>query len=339
MRPHPVACFVVLTIACSRSSPRGSPDAAPSAAIDDAAAPPPTASAPPPAPSVPVAPIEARRTRITRIEDEPALVAAADALKKHFGGQVPRALDVQSVVRSDARGRAVLVFDATQPDGRPFVVAVDGAGAVQWTKEHPAGGIVPPVGPMAIAGGPSGRVALAVCDPPTKRVALRLWDDDGTAFAEFDAMDMDDCSAVSILYWPKRGWIIAASQVAATRAQLVSEHGRLAWQRGTDVGARTTTGAPASLAADTDDTFVLAQYASPSGAGQRAHALAFRYDAHGSSLWSSPTNLGAAPATRPDDRIALSLPRPGVVRATLARGVDVDVTSNGTVIRGARQGQ
>lgn len=284
-------------------------------------------------PVEPGEPVEARRAIVRRVEDEPALAAARDVVARHFGGAVPSELSVQAIDRTGPGGRAVLA-ERAKPPGSPLAVAIDASSAVRWAKERPVAGIVPPVGPIALAPGPLGRVAIAVCDPPTARVALRIWDEDGSPFADFDAMDMDDCTAVSLLRWPRRGFVIVATRGGATRAQLVSDAGGLAWRRGIDLGARSITGAPASIAADTDDSLVLVQYGAVSPEpGARPHALAFRYDARGEPLWPAPVDLGVAPVSRPDDRIVLARPRAGVVRATLAKGVDVEVSSAGAVTR------
>lgn len=275
------------------------------------------------------APIEAQRKKVTRLEDDPALVAAADALKKHHGGQIPKELSLQVADRPEGRGRALIVEGA-----KPFAILVDSTGKVQWTKEHPAAGIMAPIGPLAIAAGPSGRVALAVCDPPTTRVALRIWDDDGLPFADYDAMDIDDCTSVSLLHWPRRGFVIAATRPGTTKLQLVSDsNGALSWRRGIEIGARSPTGAPASLAADTDDSFILVQYGNVSGEpGARPHALAFRYDRLGAPLWPSPADLGLQPVDRPEgDRILVTRPKTGGIRVTLAKDQTFDVTSNGRV--------
>jgi hypothetical protein len=270
---------------------------------------------------------------VKRLVEEPSLAPATDALQAHFGG-VPSEMHVESIDRTEGRGRAVLVRDATRPTGEPIVLAFDASGGLRWTKERPVAGILPPVGPIALGVGPSGRVSLAVCDPPTTRVALRLWDDDGTAFADFDAMDMDDCSAISVLYWPGRGWLVVATRAGATRAQLVSEVGSLAWGRGVEIGARTRSGAPASLAADSADSFVLVQYGAVSGdPAAPPHALAFRYDVRGNPLWDGPVDLGVAAASRLSERIVLARPHPGEVRATLAAARDVTVTSAGALQR------
>jgi hypothetical protein len=337
-RPLLLLALLVACVACDRNESK------PSAV--DASSPPVTSSSssplvvPAPAPSEathagpPATPVEAQRKRVTRVEDDPALVAAVDALKKHYGGQVPKELWLQAAERPEGRGRALVVGDATKPPpGEPFAIVVDGSGAVKWTKERPAAGIMAPIGPLAIAAGPSGRIALAVCDPPTTRVALRIWDDDGSPFADYDAMDIDDCTAMSLLYWPRRGFVIAATRAGTTKLQLVSENGALSWRRGIEIGARSPTGAAASLAADSDESFVLVQYGSLSAEpGARPHALAFRYDRHGAPLWPSPADLGVQPVDRPEgDRIVVTRPKVGVVRATLAKNNAVDVTSNGTV--------
>jgi hypothetical protein len=326
---------LLLVGACDRKEPQAIPvdasiEASPPPAVISTS----SASASPSYGGPAAIPVEARRSKVSRVEDEPALVAATDPLKKHYGGQVPKELWLQAAERPEGRGRAVVVADATKPPpGEPFAIVLDSAGAVKWTKERPAAGIMAPIGPIALAAGPSGRIALAVCDPPTTRVALRIWDDDGSPFADYDAMDMDDCAAVSLLYWPRRGFVIAATRPGTTKLQLVSENGGLSWRRGIEIGARSATGAPASLAADSDESFVLVQYGSLSAEpGARPHALAFRYDRHGSPLWPSPTDLGAQPVDRPEgDRIVVTRPKAGSVRATMAKDHVVDVTSNGTV--------
>ncbi len=68
---------------------------------------------------------------------------------------------------------------------------------------------------------------MAACAPPTSSVALRLWDEDGSPFADFQALETKACDAVTLLYWPSHGWIIAIAAGAETRAQPVSEAGAL----------------------------------------------------------------------------------------------------------------
>src|SRR4051794_27642026 len=92
---------LVFVVACSRSSATSdagtqtSASAAPSASAPEA----PVASAPPKAREVSAAsfsPIEAKRTRIAKLEEDRALAANADAVKAHFGGTLPARLAVQT---------------------------------------------------------------------------------------------------------------------------------------------------------------------------------------------------------------------------------------------------
>jgi hypothetical protein len=103
----------------------------------------------------------------------------------------------------------------------------------------------------------------------------------------------------------------------------------LAWGRGVDLGARARTPAPASLAIDSDSTFVLVER-SPIDDRPVDHALAFRYDVRATPLFPTPIDLGETrlPA---GERIALTRPRAGVVRAHLGVRADVEVTSSGEV--------
>src|SRR5689334_9148799 len=108
-------CLLLLA-ACDRKDPTAAPatvDASPpapswTASPDIYTAPSSSPSSTPssggPAPS----PIEAQRKKVTRIEDDPALVAAADALKKHYGGQIPKELSLQAADRPEGRGRALI---------------------------------------------------------------------------------------------------------------------------------------------------------------------------------------------------------------------------------------
>ena len=289
---------------------------------------------------VAVPPIEARRKRITRLEDDPTLLAASEAVKKRFGGKLPAALDIQIADRPGGHGRVVFAIDAAKPNGGDaVVVAADASGAIQWTKERPTAGIMPPAGPIALVARESGRIELAVCDPPTKRVALRVWDPEGSPFADFDAMDIEDCASVSLLHWPRIGEVIVASRPSSTKAQLVTTTGALAWQRGMELGARTKKGMPASLAADTPESFVLVQLGPLTGGSDAPdHVLAFRYDRSGAGLWSKVIDLGEAAKARTDveERIVLTRPRAATVRAAVGKSAEVDVTSEGVVTKVVR---
>jgi hypothetical protein len=280
--------------------------------------------------------MEARRSSVGRIESEPVLAGQAELLRKQFGGVLPASFGLQATELTPAGRRGVLV-GAERKDGTlesPLVFVVDARNAVLWSKERPVAGIKPPVGPAAIADGPEGRFAIAVCDPPTSSVALRLWDGDGSPFADFQALETKACDAITLLYWPTHGWLIVAAGASESRAQLVTDNGGLAWAGGRVLGARWRTVAPASVASDTATSFVLVQYSQSPGVDRDAdHAVAFRYDANAQPLWPSPTDLGAVRRIEPGkERVVLTRTTDGTLRATLPTGL-VELRSNGETRR------
>ncbi|MEA2750231.1 MAG: hypothetical protein QOI41_4374 [Myxococcales bacterium] len=281
--------------------------------------------------------LEARRSVVTHIEGDPILAANAEALRKQHGGAIPAALAVQATDLGADRRRAI-VAASERKDGtleNPMLFIVDDHGALLWSKPRPVAGIKPPIGPLAVAAGPHGRFAMAVCDPPTSTVALRLWDEDGSPFADFQVLDTKACDAISLLYWPQHGWLVALAAGAETRVQLVTENGSAAWGPGRVLGARFRTIAPVTLASDSPSSFVLVQYSQSPGVDRDVdHAVAFRYDASAQPLWPAPVDLGALRRIAPgQERIALSRTNDGVLRAALAGGVIVEIRSNGETRR------
>ena len=288
-----------------------------------------------------VAPAEAGRARVAKLSDDvPSIAASKDAkalLEKHFAGAAGP-FDVQTSELTAAGRRVVLVAESGKPtsEARPMALVIGEDGAVIWSKEHPVAGIMAPVGPIAIAAAPRGRVALAACDPPTSVVALRLWDDDGSPFADFQALsDVPSCEALALLFWPRQGWIVVAARPGVTRARLIKESGGLAWGEGLDLGVRSRPGAVAapSIAADTEESFVLVQLAQPSGAeGSPFHALAFRYDTRGNPIWKAAIDLGELPKPPgAGERVKLAPTSPGV-RVTLPSGVEIDLRPSGDFV-------
>jgi hypothetical protein len=279
---------------------------------------------------------------VDRLSDERALDDNAAALRAHFGEALPARLSVQSVELPSAGGgrRLVLVDDgAAAAPKKPLLWMLDAPSTIAWSKDRPIAGITPPVGPIAIAGGPSGRVALAACDPPTSWVALRLWDGDGAPFADFEVMQVERCEALSLFYWPKRGWVVAVARPGApSLAQLVTESGAMAWGRGLPLGRARAAAAPLSIAADTADTVIVVQIAASDDGKQPGEpVVATRHDAAGLALWPSPVALGRVRDLGAGDaRIPLARLREGVVKATLPGGGDVEITSAGDVRRRAR---
>lgn len=280
--------------------------------------------------------LEARRSVVTRVEADPVLSANAAALRKQHDGALPASLSVQATDLGADHRRAVLV-GAERKDGTldsPMLLVLDERGALLWSKDRPAAGIKPPVGALAIAAGPHGRFALAACDPPTSSVALRLWDDDGSPFADFQALETKSCDAITLLYWPGHGWLLAIAAGPETRVQLVTDAGGLAWGPGRVLGARFRTIAPVSLASDSASSFVLVQYAQSPGEDRDVdHAVAYRYDESGQPLWPSPVDLGPVRRITPgQERITLGRTN-GVLRASLAAGATIEIRSNGETRR------
>lgn len=281
--------------------------------------------------------LEARRSIVTRIEADPVLSANAAALRKQYGGVLPASLSVQATGLGPDRRRAILVGEG-RSDGTlesPMLFVVDERGALLWSKDRPAAGIKTPIGQLAIAAGPHGRFALAACDAPTSSVALRLWDDDGSPFADFQALETKACDAITLLYWPGHGWLLAAAAGPDLRVQLVTDSGGLVWGAGRILGARFRTITPASLASDGATSFVLVQYSQSPGEDRDVdHAVAFRYDDGGQALWPAPIDLGAVRRVAPgQERIGLTRTSDGVLRVSLVGGVTTELRSNGETRR------
>lgn len=280
---------------------------------------------------VPVIPEEARRTRL---DADPTLAAYKNEIARSFDGGAPGNAVVQATPLSFQGRQAILVGD---PHPQLFVFDARKP-APLWMRDRPVAGITPPISQFALAAGPKGRVAIAVCDPPTSLVALRILDEDGSPFADLEALDFEGPAELSLLYWQKRGWILTASSAGTTRAQLMTEDGKRMWgagKTGREVATRPQTASPVALVADTDDTLMMVQIAraasDPQGHAPRAYA--FRYDAQGEPLWKAPLDLGAIKTTTAAERAVLARTRPGVVTAKLPGGAVMDIRSTGEIER------
>ena len=336
--------LIVLATSCHRAAPP-SGDAG---AVADASPPPgeasPEAHAPPP--SEPrwhgLPPTEARRARLAQLTDDPTLAPGAALLRPHFGPQ-PFPLDAQSATLGEPEAGAGLrraLLLRGRDDTGPMVVVVDAQSHVVWSNDHPTAGLLPRVSELAIAPAPRGGTALFFYDPPVHVLGARRWDDEGGLLVDFELLQLPACDALSALYWPGRGWIVAAARSGETRAQLLLEAGGMAWghegvaiaEGGDASGFRAaggTRGEPVSLVLDTDGTFMALQRGSVEGdAGKRRddRLLAYRYDARAAPIWDAPLDLGPMP--RSLRRVALERTSEGTVRALLPR--PVTVTSDGT---------
>ena len=282
---------------------------------------------------------EARRARLAQLADDPSLAPGAALLRAHFGPH-PFPLDAQSATLGEPEAGAGLrraLLLRGRDDARPMVVAVDAQSHVVWSNDHPTAGLLPRVSELAIAPAPRGGTALFFYDPPVHVLGARRWDDEGGLLVDFELLELPSCDALSALYWPGRGWIVAAARAGETRAQLLLEAGGMAWGHegvaiaagGDAPDARGARGEPVALVLDTDGTFMALQRGSVTDdAGKRRddRLLAYRYDARGAPLWDAPLDLGAMP--RGLTRVSVERPSEGTVRALLPR--PVTVTSDGT---------
>jgi hypothetical protein len=326
-----IATVLALVLAaCSRSpsgagDAGGAPDAASESVIDaapaagDAA----TARAAIPEEEPPATFVGARRARLTTLDDEPGLAKNAAAIKAHFGGKLPAAMELQAVPL--ATGKQGLLLSAADSDPNPIALLLDANGAPLWTKEHPLAGITPPVKPFAMAPRPDGGLAIFLYDEPTKLVAARMSAVDGAPYAELVLFELARCDAISAAWWPGRGWIVVASFPGGARAQLLKEEGGFAWDPvGIAVGEGWRAPAPATIVIDPrTGTWVLAQHVTRGGGD---HAAALHYAADGTRIGSA-VDLGAVPrAAKTLDRVEASLARPGFARIDVGgKGVEVAV--------------
>jgi hypothetical protein len=258
---------------------------------------------------------EARRAHLAKLDDEPGLAKSEAAIRAHFGGVLPAAMDLQAV--PFALGRQALYLEAAGGevgDAKPIVLLVDATGDAIWTRERPLGGIVPPAGPVAIAPRPDGGLVLFFYDAPTKLIAARMWTPEGGPFAELMLFHLPQCDAISAAWWPGNGWIVVASFPGGARALRVSEEGLPAWPpEGLAVGEPWRAPAPATIVID-DTTFswVLVQHATRGGSD---HVVAVRYGLDGTRLTKKAVDLGAVPRVAdPRDRIDATLAGPGRLR-------------------------
>jgi hypothetical protein len=276
-----------------------------------------------------------------RVEGIRGIAGAADTLlgrhrarlDTHFGGMTPFPLSFQVVAIEP--NRAALLLQAASGDPRPLVWLLDSRGEIVWTKERPNGGAPPGNSELVVTPGPDGHVCVAWCNGATNSVAFRRWAEDGASFADYDALHVDDCDALSVLYWPRRGWILAVAYDGGATLELIDENGQRKWGKdGLSLPWIWSGAAPASLALDTMDTFMLFRVGRSGGEGSSEYVFASRWSDDGRPLWPGPLSLKRLTSKLPDPRARVVL-RPaaeGAIRAAVG-GAIVEVLSDGTITR------
>ena len=204
----------------------------------------------------------------------------------------------------EARAMAAMVF------------LLDAAGTLVWAKDHPLGGVKPGVSEPSLAAGPDGHVCLAWCNASTDSVALRRWAEDGGAFADYDALHVDACDALSVLYWPRHGWLLAVAWHGGATLQLVTLNGGHAFGNdGMRLPWMYRAPAPVSLALDTPDSLLLFRLGQSGDEGSSEYVFASRFSPEGRSMWPGPLSLKRLPNQTRDPSVRVVLaPAAGLVR-------------------------
>ena len=281
---------------------------------------------------------EAKRGRLEPASD-PRVAQARGLVSAHFGGKLPAELSYQSV--SLEHGAVALLLDGKTAASGPLLLALGPHHKVLWTRKRPLAGIVPGTHAVTLSRGPRGDVALFWFNEPSATVATRMWDVEGGLLMDAQVMETDSCEALSVFFWPHRGWVVVAARQSSLLVQLLGENGdRDFGARGRTIATRWRAAAPVSIVADTPDSvmlFHLGYLALSPNPTSGDHLFAHRYDAHGVPLWRGPLDAGRLPARVHDEsvRVAVRHTAPGRVLASLPAQVagghfEVEVRSTGT---------
>ncbi len=277
--------------------------------------------------------------RGTAVASDALLVRHGARVAAHFGNAPAFPLRFQVVPVES--GKAAVLLEATIGEPRPLVWLLDAHGEVVWAKEHPNGGVPPGASELVLTPGPDGHVCLVWCNGSTNSIAFRRWADDGGSFADYDALHVDECDALSVLYWPRRGWVLAVAGATGATLELLDENGERRWGRdGMSLPWTWSGAAPVSFALDTLDSVMMFRLGQSGGAGSAEYVFASRWSADGRPMWPGPLSLKRLTPSVGDPRVRVVL-RPaadGAIRAsvpvgTAGPGVVVDVLSDGTILR------
>src|SRR5262249_7499240 len=115
---------------------------------------------------------EAIRSPSVRVDADQELAPHAAAVRARFGDA---ALMAQRATLT--AGRTAVLLET--PDEKTSMVLVLDRGALAWSKERPTAGMTPPARELAIVPHPRGGVVLFAYDEPARRVAMRIWTEEG----------------------------------------------------------------------------------------------------------------------------------------------------------------
>jgi hypothetical protein len=282
-----------------------------------------------------------------RVEAVRGLASQSDALlvrhearvHAQFGTAPAFPLSFQAVAVDGAK--VAVLLQATRGEARPLVWLLDSHGEVVWSKTHPNGGVNPGASELALAPGPDGHVCVGWCNGSTSSIAFRRWADDGGSFADYDALHVDECDALSVLYWPRRGWVLGVAASSGATLELLDENGERKWgSDGVSLPWTWNGTAPVSFALDTLDSLMMFRLGRTGGAGSSEYVFASRWSPDGRPMWPGPLSLKklGAKVSDPRSRVELRPGTEGAIRATVpvgiaGPGVVVEVSSDGTITR------
>jgi len=249
--------------------------------------------------------------------DEGVVGANPALFASHFGGEIPYPLAVRQAPLPG--GRRALLFSSDAAGASPLLVVADAAGRALWHKDRPLAGTHEVSRGLTVTGGPEGSVLVFWWDATSRAVAGRRWQWDGSIFADFHLLDVEDCTGLDALHWPNHGWVVTAVGKGRAQSALLHENGFRGFGDGVvDVGGTHDVLAPVAAAGGIDGVFhaYVGRERSVAGAASPAPVRLFvtlrRED--GAPVWPAPVDLGPARAS-PDG----AWPAPRIELVTPAR--------------------
>jgi hypothetical protein len=277
----------------------------------------------------------AKRAVVRAAVDDAVLRANPELVAAHFRGPLPSPLEVQRVALHG--GRQAVLVGAGAEGVVPLVIVADESGHALFAKQRPLAGTHERVRGLSLAAGPGGSLAIAWWDEPTRAVALRRWDYDGSAFADHHLFDAEACDGLDAIYWPGHGWIVTVTTLegGAARAQLVTEAGLGGFGNAVlEVTSSERLTSRAVAAASMDGIFhaYLAHPTGPAPRGENPSLWVALHREDGSAAWKSPLHVARMrPGFDPTSQPRVTLVTPAVLRVEVS-GESYEVSSNGRVV-------
>jgi len=246
---------------------------------------------------VSVAPAEALRKSVSKVDDDAVLAKQRDAILAFFKEDVPSPLKAQ--FETLPASRMAIFLDGKNNQASPFVMVIDANGTRAWTKEMPLAGIVPGVRDVAIVRGTESAVGVAFCDSTGMRAALRMWNNDGSINADFEVMEVPHCDRINAVFIPGTGHIIGSVGETTARIGMIAANGMRVWDpAGVALPWDAQHDTALAIGVDTNASFIVVGIAAKTEDQKQPNEgtiMAMRYDFQGRAMWPTPRAL--APRT------------------------------------------